>query len=261
MNTFKRFWISPYIYVLIIFLGWLSTSHAEGLNERGAVKLATGKGYAPFVDDNLSAGGWSVDIVRHTFRQLSLDIQLDVLPWDRALKWTKDRKVLAAFPFVYSKPRAELFLFSEPINYVPIHMYVAKDSDFLSIEQLKGKRLCFPLNYTIGSVEQAIFDKFEMVINRAKDGFACVRHVNKGWSDAGITNGYINAARIKIVSDEKVDSIRIFDELLGNIPLYLVISKHHPQAQSWIDEFNHGLKLLESSGQKSIIDKQHLQNL
>lgn len=261
MNVPMKFSIFLPMSVLVIVLGWLPVSYADELFERGSVKLATGKGYAPFVDEDLSAGGWSVDIVRHTFKQLSLDIQLDVLPWDRALKWTKDRKVLAAFPFVYSKLRAEQFLFSEPINYVPIHMYVAKDSGFLSIEQLKGKRLCFPLDYTIGSVEQAIFDKFEMIINRAKDGFACVKHVNKGWSDAGITNGYIDAARINIISDEKVDSIRIFNELLGNTPLYLVISKQHPQGQKWIDEFNHGLKLLESSGKKSIIDKQHLQNL
>ncbi|MFT2092491.1 substrate-binding periplasmic protein [Paraglaciecola sp. 2405UD69-4] len=244
--------------VLVIWAGvGLANGQAQELPQTGSVKLATGRNYAPFVDDSLPEGGWSVDVIKQTFKQLDLNIELDIVPWERALKWTKDNQVLAAFPFVYSEARAQQFIYSDPINYVPIHMYVAQNSDYLSIEQLKGKRLCYPLDYSIGAIEQGIIDRFNFVVNRAKDGFACVKHVTKGWSDAGITNGYIDATRIK-VGDKKQPAIRVFDELLGNIPLYLVVGKHHPHAQNWIEEFNHGLKLLETSGKRSSIDQHHL---
>ncbi|MEP0356804.1 MAG: transporter substrate-binding domain-containing protein [Paraglaciecola sp.] len=262
MHVFNGFFSTTFkwLFLILLYQG-LASSEAQELSEKGAVKLATGEGYAPFVGENLLEGGWSVDVVKQTFKQLKLDMELEVVPWERALKWTQDKHVLAAFPFVYSEARAQQFLYSNPINYVPVHMYVAQNSDFLFIEQLKGKRLCFPFDYSIGAIEKIIIERFNMNVNRAKDGFACIQHVNKGWSDAGITNGYIDATRINAGSDEKEDSIRVFDELLGNIPLYLVISKQYPQGQKWIEEFNHGLKLLESSGKKSTIDKLHMQNL
>ena len=258
MNVLKRLCLPISLCFGIALLSFeLPASQAEELPERGTIALATGSGYAPFVGNKLHKGGWSVDVVRQAFNRLSLDIILEVLPWDRALKWTNEHEVLAAFPFVFTAKRAESFLFSKPINHVPIHMYVAAQSEYSNIEQLRGKRLCFPLSYSLGEVEKATLEKYEMTINRAKDGYGCIQHVNKGWSDAGLTNGYINANRLNKTPNQS--AIKIFETQLGVLPLYLVISKNHPQSQKWIDEFNHGLALLESSGEKSDIDQQHLQ--
>jgi len=224
---------------------------------KGKVWLATGEGYSPFIDNKLPDGGWSTSLIKQAFNKLNLDTEIDVLPWNRALKWTQDGRFLAAFPFVYSKQRAEHFWFSPPINFVPVHMFVASNSTFTSPDQLKNKRLCFPFSYSLDSLEQDIVDKYQMHINRVKDGIGCVKHVLKGWSDAGLTNGYIHANKLP-KSEAKDISIVIFPEQLALIPLYLVIGKDYPNAEKWIAEFEHAFSLLVKSGEKAATDQRFL---
>lgn len=243
---------------LLLFLTTFSsqgTAHLDAV--KGKVRLATGEGYSPFVDKNLPDGGWSTSLIKQTFNKLNLNAEIDILPWNRALKWTQDGRFLAAFPFVYSEQRADHFLFSTPINFVPVHMYVASDSIFTTPEQLMNKRLCFPFSYSLDSLEQGIVDKFQMKINRVKDGIGCVKHVQKGWSDAGLTNGYIQADRLPI-NEINGNSIIIFPEQLALIPLHLVIGKRYPDALRWLQEFDHAFTLLQQSGEKAAEDKRFL---
>ena len=227
----RLFMVSLFVFVTILSNQGFAGQHAV----KGKVRLASGEGYSPFVDNKLPDGGWSTSMIIQTFNKLNLDTSIEFLLWNRALKWTQDDKFLAAFPFVYSEPRAEDFLFSTPINFVPVHMYAASDSAFISPEQLKNKR--FPFSYSLDSLEQGIVDKYQMNINRVKDGIGCVKHVQKGWSDAGLTNGYIQAD--KLPKNENNDiSIVIFPEQLALIPLHLVIGKDYPNAEQWLAEFD-----------------------
>lgn len=247
----------PKIYLLVFLVIYSIQGIAQPEPAIGKVKLATGEGYSPFVDHKLPNGGWSTSLVKQTFSKLNLDATITILPWNRALKWTQDSKFLAAFPFVYSEQRAEHFLFSTAINFVPVHMFVASDSKFTSPDKLKKKRLCFPFSYSLDSIEQGIVEKYQMSINRAKDGIGCVKHVQKGWSDAGLTNGYIHVD--KLPRNENGDiSIVIFPQQLAVIPLYLVIAKDHLNAEQWIAEFNYAYTLLQASGEKAATDQQYL---
>jgi polar amino acid transport system substrate-binding protein len=246
------------IAVVLVFLTSFSyQGGAQQLIIKGNVKLATGEGYSPFIDNKLPDGGWSSSLVKQTFSRMNLFTTIDILPWKRALKWTREGKFLATFPFVYSKQRAEHFLFSTAINFVPVHMFVASDSKFTSAEQLKNKRLCFPFSYSLDSIEQGIVDKYQMSINRAKDGIGCVKHVQKGWSDAGLTNGYIHADRLP-KNEGNDTSIVIFPEQLALMPLYLIISKDNSNAQQWINEFDHAFTLMQKSGEKAKTDQLYL---
>tara|TARA_R110000751_G_scaffold15290_5_gene49529 strand:+ start:110660 stop:111520 length:861 start_codon:yes stop_codon:yes gene_type:complete len=244
---------------LLVFLIFYSQqSGAQSDASRGKIKLATGAGYSPFVDSKLPEGGWSTSLVKQTFNKMNLLTIVDVLPWNRALKWTQEGKVLGAFPFVYSKPRSELFLYSTAINYVPVHMYVASNARFSSPEQLQNKRLCFPFSYSLDPLEQGIVDKYQMSINRVKDGIGCIKHVQKGWSDAGLTNGYIHAEKLpKNAANDT--SIVIFPEQVALVPLYLVISKDYANAQQWIEEFNYAFNLLQKSGAKAATEQRYLE--
>ena len=251
----ETFFIMVLLFVFVITFSNIGI--AQQYTVKGKVQLATGEGYSPFVDIKLPGGGWSTSLIRQTFNKLHLDTKIDVLPWNRALKWTQDGKFMAAFPYVYSKSRAESFLFSTPINFVPVHMYVASDSAFTTLEQLKNKRLCFPFSYSLDSLEHGIVDKYKMHINRAVDGVGCVKQVKKGWSDAGLTNGYIQADKL-LKDDIEHNSIVIFPEQLALIPLHLIIGKDYPNAEKWLAEFNYAFSLLQKSGEKLAVDQQYL---
>jgi polar amino acid transport system substrate-binding protein len=81
--------------------------------------------------------------------------------------------------------------------------------------------------------------------------------VQKGWSDAGLTNGYIQADRLPI-NEINGNSIIIFPEQLALIPLHLVIGKRYPDALRWLQEFDHAFTLLQQSGEKAAEDKRFL---
>jgi polar amino acid transport system substrate-binding protein len=217
------------------------------------LQIATGEGYFPFVDSTFMYGGWSKALVEATFSLMSVEISLEILPWDRGLKWTQEGKLLGVFPYIDTDEREEKFLYSRPINYVPIRLYVASNSEFHDIEQLSGKRLCIPHGYSIGDAEKIVIERFNMTVNRAKDGIGCVGQVQNGWSDAGLTNGYIQASKLS-QKDTTDQPIHIFPQELSSEPLYFLISKSYPDAQEWMNKFNQAFIQLEASGQKQQID-------
>lgn len=249
-----------FIFSILFILPVSSVAKVTDDTPKATLKLATGQSYSPYIDKKLPDGGWSVAIVERVLAFMSLRTEITILPWDRALKWTIEDKVFGSFPYVYSKKRADLFLFSKPINTVPIHMYASKKSPFTSLESLQTKRLCFPYDYSLSPVEQQIVNEFEMTINRVKDGISCIKHVSKGWSDAGLTNGYIDTNKLSSAQGEGKQT-KVFAKELGLVPLHFVISKKRKDAKLWMDEFNYALSRLEESGEISIINKQYLELL
>jgi polar amino acid transport system substrate-binding protein len=220
-----------------------------------SAQLVTGEGYFPYIYKGIIHGGWSRALIKETFALMNVDIEVDILPWKRGLKWTKEGRFLATFPYVYSASRADDFLFSVTINQVPVRLFVTQESGIKKVEKLKGKRLCIPHGYSVDTSPQGIVGRFNLSINRAKDGLGCVKHVQKGWSDVGLTNGYIVSEQIKTGFDED-KSIYILPEELTSVPLYLIISKQYPNAQEWIDRFNSAFAELSATGKKQQIDLQ-----
>lgn len=251
--------------ILAIFLLLLSKQvigqesvQADRVNDK--VKLATGEGYSPYVDKNMPDGGWSISLIKQTFNKMNLDVSIEILPWKRALKWTEEGEFLGTFPFVFSEQRANEFIFSTPINHVPVHMYVSSQSNYSKPSDLMNKRLCFPLGYSLGIAVKSIIERYQMSVNRTKDGRGCVLHVQKGWSDAGLTNGHMQAN--KFVLDPKLDNkIVILPEQLALVPLHLVIAKNTVNAQQWMEKFDHAFFLLGQSGEKSATDAQFIKLL
>ena len=249
--------LKVWILLSALFSFYCAGNPSQAQNH-SVVNLATGEGYFPYIDRKLMSGGWSQALVEQTFLLMGLDINVEVLPWSRGLKWTQDAKFLGTFPYVYSAERAEHFLFSVPINTVPIHMYVAANSAYKNIEQMQGKRLCIPHGYTIGQAEQLIVTQYAMSINRAKDAIGCIGQVRRGWSDAGLTNGYVAPDKLSDV-DHGVAPIVIFEQQLSSEPLYFLIGKNYPDAQRWMDKFNQAFSQLQATGQKHKIDQMFIE--
>jgi polar amino acid transport system substrate-binding protein len=183
---------------------------------------------------------------------MAVRANIEVLPWARALEWTKQQKILGAFPYVYSAKRAEELLFSDPINFVPVYLYVSKSSGIDSLTQLTGKSLCFPFDYSLSQLEEQVLKRFTMSVNLVKDGKGCIAHVQKGWSDAGLTNGYIDANKIKTNEQQ---ALHVFPQQVALIPLHFVVGKQRQDAQLWMNEFNNALGIIAKNGKKQSIDK------
>lgn len=221
------------------------------------IPVVTGDNYYPFVSGDLPQKGWSVAVVKAVYSQLGKPIKIDTLPWGRGFKWTLEGKYIGTFPYVYSEERNKQFFYSEPINYLAVKIFVSERSSVQNFEQLRGKRLCLPIGYTVSNTIGSLQQSLELIINRAADTKGCFGQVTKGWSDAGLINSHYSPKRIQVMYGIE-DKYRILKQDYDLIPLYFIVSRTHPDANKTISDFNAALSEIQKNGQLEKIEAEYL---
>lgn len=242
---------------MIFFIACLSSQVLYALSvPDNNIKLVTGDDYFPFAHHAVPSGGWSKAIVEAAFTEMGLRTKTDMVPWNRGLMWVAEGKYLGTYPYIYSEQRHQQFIYSQPINKVPVRIYVSRKSGITNMSQLQGKRLCLPHGYSSAGIYTELTQTWNMVLNRVQDGMGCIRHVEKGWSDVGLTNGYlsneVNRERFGIDA-----TLVVWPEPLDPVPLYFIIARTYPDAEQWMSRFNAALDVLEKSGRRERIDSQY----
>lgn len=230
---------------------------AEIPSEVKSVKLVTGANYFPFISDSLPRGGWSTAVVESVFSHIGYEAQIDILPWARGAKWTLEHNYVGTFPYVYSDERNEKYLYSLPINYVPIRLFSSATTTIKSLEDIHNKSLCLPMGYTISQSINSIKAVYSLTVNRAKDMEACFGHVAKGWSDLGVINGHFSQQYIRDVFHQS-STFNILSDPLDTVSLHFIVARSLPNSQQWIKSFNKGLNELAENGRLAEIEAQFL---
>lgn len=231
----------------------------DGTARAETVKLVTGNGYMPFTDKNLTNGGVYTDLVRHTYKHMGYDVEIDFKPWKRGEALVLNGKRLAHFPLVHGEKREEKFYFSEPVMSPELSPFVLKkNADSIdSIEDFKGKTGCLPTGWTTGSDE---FEKMknngevEMVSSRAVKH--CFRMLKAGRVDfvpTEVPNGNFVAGQVF----SSTDKVHVEDYVLSTSQLHLVFAKDN-KGKKARNEFNKGLQELKASGKFEEIKEEHL---
>ena len=114
--------------------------------------------------------------------------------------------------------------------------------------------MCLPHGYAISKTIDRLRNQLSLIINRAADTKGCFGHVKKGWSDAGLVNGYFNARHMRERFDI-TEPFRILPEVPAKVPLYFIISKSYPQAKQHMTAFNTALKTLRENGSMTALDQ------
>ncbi|MBO1256884.1 transporter substrate-binding domain-containing protein [Alteromonas sp. 5E99-2] len=247
----------PLYNILVLLCMLFAACHSVADESEDDTKLVTGDTYFPYISDRLPNGGWSQSIVKAIFNKMGMPIKIDSLPWSRGYQWAYEGVYFGTFPYVYNDQRGQEFLFSNPINTVPMRIFVAANSDIGDIDSLSGKLLCLPYGYNLDATSEQLFKKLKIVVNRAKDAAGCAGQVLKGWSDFGLTNGYFEDTELK-ARFGSVDSISILEQPFGEVSLHFIISRNIPDANTYMRKFNNALFELEISGEKALIDEHFL---
>lgn len=218
------------------------------------MKLVSGENYFPFAAAQIPQRGWSFAVINAVFADMNVDVSIEILPWTRGFQWTLDGHYIGTFPYVYSEERAKDFIYSDPINWVPVHLYVSAASDILSMDQLYGKTLCLPHGYVLDSWSKQFYQKFDFSISHAQNAIGCAGQVLKGWSDVSQINGYFTR---KETLDRfgSLDGVRVLATEVASIPLHFIIAKGTPDADSIMQRFNTSLKAITASGKRAEIDQ------
>ena len=240
--------------VVLLFFSILDTLATDFPNE---IKLVSGDNYYPYADSSLPDGGWSFSIVKAVFEQLKQPYTIDVLPWKRGLLSTKRNQYHGAFPYVQNSERELDFLYSNPINVIPVRLIVGKHSNISSIDDLLKKKFCLPKGYSFSTNIEKKLKPYHLIIVNAKGSQGCLNQVKKGWSDVTFLNGYYNAAAIEQRYGSK-EYFVILPEVIDTVTLHLIVSKTSPQAKQLITVFNQSLSELKHIGIKARIDEQYI---
>lgn len=218
------------------------------------LKLATGDNYFPFADKNMPDQGWSATVVKAVFAKMELDTRIEVLPWPRAYRWTKQNKYDATFPYVYTEQRAADMLYSAPINRIQVKLFVMADSEIQDFSQIHGKRFCMPKGFDFNPGPEHPLQDYRLVRTQAEGTSGCLNQVYKNWADLGFINAFYTQAIISQHFHFK-HQIRILPETVTSVPLYLLVSRQHPNAQQLIRQFNQALQQLKEKGELKAIEK------
>lgn len=224
------------------------------------VAVVTGDSYFPFISDDLPEKGWSNAVIKAVFAQMGEELVIEVVPWSRGFKWALENKYLGTYPYVYSDVRNESFLYSDPINYISVKLFVAQDSSITKLADLESKRMCLPIGYTISDTIGSLKQKYSLKINRAADNKGCFGHVEKGWSDVGLINDHISKGRIRQIYDV-TGEFRILPEVYDTIPLYFIISRTYPEASIQLERFNQALAETKENGVLETIRERYMKVL
>ncbi|MEP4889143.1 MAG: transporter substrate-binding domain-containing protein [Aliiglaciecola sp.] len=250
-----------YIVVSLITI-FLSAYSSFGIGQQAnspsqlnkKIALTTGSNYYPYVDPKAMNNGWSVSIVEAVFQQMGKQVDIDILPWQRGYKWTADGQYAGTFPYVFTEQRAESFVYSNPINLIPVRIYTNKSKVVKSLAELQKARLCLPYGYSLSREQRELIEKYQLVIHNATNAGGCVLQVAKGWSDLGFINGYLQSEKNTELF-ESLTKVNILQIPVANVPLFYIVSRQLKNAQQQIDQFNEALEQIEQSGVRREIDQ------
>lgn len=226
-----------------------------------SVKLVTGNGWKPFVDQDLPEGGMATDLVRQAYKSINQDISIEFLPWKRGKRKVENHDIHGTFPYLKNAERAKKFKFSDPIMVVEARPFVTAENkgSISSYEDMKGKRLCLPEGYALSNDKlKEMVDSGEITRISPRNYTNCFRMLKRGRADfanAERPSG-LNIAKDVFGSPGKVSAENL---VLKELELRVMFSKNLENVDDFVTMANEALGNLRDSGQHEKIIQKHLQ--
>lgn len=221
-------------------------------------EILTGE-WAPYVSESLPGGGPTGMIITEALNASGDSVKFEYVPWKRTEVLTQSGKALATFPWSTSPEFEATAYISSPLAVQRMVFFYLKsehpDWDYKGLESLK--------NLTVGG----------------STGYTYV----KTFADAGIKTSYaptiLNSLqkllrkRVDVVPESQLvgwktikdnlpgdaDKIASSQSALFEKPLFMMVSKSHPDGKELIESFEKGFKVIKESGRyKQILEEYNL---
>lgn len=211
--------------------------------------------WEPYIGPKMEGGGYVAEIMNEAFKKSGKAIQIDYLPWARAVKMAKDGEYAGYMPEYYSEDLKKDFILSAPFPGGPLGLFKKKTKNiqFKKIDDLKP----YSIGVVRGYVNTAEFDAAAYLKKEeAKDDLTNFRKLSADRIDLVVCDKYVGEHILKAELGAAAAEIEFMEPPLENKDLYLCISKALPDGQKIIDDFNSVIKQMTDDGSiKKIMEK------
>lgn len=236
------------VFMLMFLIFFLCSTSANAAHETARPKIVLASSdWAPYYAEKLSGGGAAVQIVRSAFERAGYDLEIKWLPWARAIKEAEDGGFDGVLGVWYTAERAQLFTYSKP---------------FFKNEIVFFKRRNEPINYhSLRDIRQ-----YRIGVTRNSGPHEWLKTDYSKNIDL-VGNASLNikklmAKRFDLMADEKLGIQYILNNefpewknaLESLVPplqvneLHIMISKTNINHQKIINDFNKGLRAIQTDG-------------
>jgi len=254
MNNYHNVLLWAIFSLLLFGTNGVANSSESGDEKRVSLTYLN---YPPFCDETLSNEGPISEIITEAFKHEGYSVQLEQLPWARALKWTKQGKYDGIFTAWYRKSREEFFLYSDPLPKNELVLFKRKDSkiNFQHYSELKP--------YTIGVVRGYV-NPSEIIdagltletVNTDKQN---LQKLIQSRLDMSLTDRSVGRFILTTQLGVNADKVDWLEPPVKTELQYLMFSKASVDHKAKHKSFNRGLQAIKDSGlYQKILDKHQL---
>ncbi len=222
------------------------------------VRMVTAE-WEPFYSSNLESGGVVGDLVHAAFLRGGHESSLNWYPWVRAMKMVEHGAADVVMGAYYSKERAAVYNYSEPIFSIDVGLIALKS---LGIEKYEGLRSLESYNFGVmrGWVYTQEFDTADYLTKQilVNQVFA-VRMLFAKRVDIVAASIPVFEHEARLLATSKDQETVVLRPLLDSKPIYLMFSKVIPNSQKLVNSFNLGMASIRADGTfQKILDKHGL---
>ncbi len=239
-------------FMLLVFSIFLAI---QGYASEKEIFLTSAE-YPPYYCEELENQGCITEIIREVFKRVGYDLKVKFYPWKRAEMMAKKGFSDGMFPPWHTKEREKWFFFSNPIpppNIMGFYKRKDKIITFKTYQDLQPYRIgsvlgyAYPTDFLEIKLRNIKSYTDEMLINNLVTGRIDLAVIDKMQAKYLLITKY----------PKQSGNFEFMEPPLAIIQQHLVISKKTKNAQTKINDFNRGLKMIKDDGTFEEILKKH----
>jgi polar amino acid transport system substrate-binding protein len=218
------------------------------------VRLVIGAGeWPPYTSEKDAHAGLLNRVVVESYYAVGIDVEIVFLPWARAIAMAERGEITATCCWFGNEDRRQRFLLTEPLYDVHYVFFHLKDYEFdwNDFDDLKGVSIGGIHEYYYGHEFTEYESAGRLHVERVPSDEINFRKLMAGRIDlypvAGIESGYA-LLKEQFTEDERLKISYHPKNFMEDPRMYLLVSKHHPDAENLLSLFNQGLAMIKESG-------------
>lgn len=203
--------------------------------------------YPPYHSKEIPGGGYIHQAVVEAFKRSGREIQVQPMPFARALVYTREAEVTGLFTLWYRKERDKYALYSDPLPANDVVFFKRKEREisYTDVPSLQP--------YTIGTViayaySPTFANAGYLHKEAAKDNSVNMQRLISGRVDLAVMDMKQGIDIIRTQFAKHCDEIDWIEPPLERNHLYLAVSRKVPEFRQIITDFNRGMAEIKADG-------------